>query len=405
MGGGLMQLVAYGAQDIYLTGNPQITFFKVVYRRHTNFAMESVEQTLNGSAGFGSSVTATISRNGDLVGRTYVEFGVGCVTQTNNNVVGPNMTNALLKEMVCEIGGQQIDKQYGHWLTVWNELSESNPTGSAVAMAATGDPGANTVLYQKAQYNLGKGNTAASYVWDAAIGPAYVPLQFWFCRNPGLALPLIALQYHEVKIKITFGSGSDIASSAGAAPGDALSGKVKLWCDYIYLDTDERRRFAQVSHEYLIEQLQHTSAPSTSASVDLNFNHPVKELVWTGAPASTPTVTAGAATPSTVGTSSKYKLVLNGHDRMAERDYRYFTRTQVWQHHTGNGAITVPDSIAVYSFALKPEEHQPSGTCNFSRIDNAQLKNSGTAVALNIYAVNYNVLRVMSGMGGLAYSN
>jgi hypothetical protein len=408
MGGGLMQLVAYGAQDIYLTGNPQITFFKVVYRRHTNFSMESIEQTLNGSAGFGSSVTSTISRNGDLVGRMYVEFSVGCITSTNNNVHGPNTTNALLKEIELEIGGQRIDKHYGHWMTVWNELTESNPTGSNVAMSAAGDPGANTVLYQKAQYNLATGNTATSYVWDAAIGPAFVPLQFWFCRNPGLALPLIALQYHEVKIKITFGSATDVSDGAGAATGDNLSGNVKLWADYIYLDTDERRRFAQVSHEYLIEQLQYQSE-SAATSMTLNFNHPVKELIWTGAPATTATVTAGAATPSTIydaTNATHYLLKLNGHDRFAERDARYFSRTQVWQHHTGYGGLSVADSIGVYSFALKPEEHQPSGTCNFSRIDNAQLKITGTAgLALNIYAVNYNVLRIMSGMGGLAYSN
>jgi hypothetical protein len=187
---------------------------------------------------------------------------------------------------------------------------------------------------------------------------------------------------------------------------------VDLFVDYIYLDTDERRRFAQVSHEYLIEQLQFQNFSSGNTTLDLNFNHPVKELIFTGAPSHVVPVDAtagtgvvtGPSTPSALGTGN-YQLKLNGHDRFAERDVKYFTRTQVWQHHTGYGGTTVPDSIGVYSFALKPEEHQPSGTCNFSRIDNAQLKVDTNDNGINLYAVNYNVLRIMSGMGGLAYSN
>jgi hypothetical protein len=300
-----------------------------------------------------------------------------------------------------------------------------------------------------------------------------LPLNFWFCRNPGLALPLIALQYHEVKVKMTFehldnlvrtsteadfdasnGSGIDVGDSAQLT---TPSPNFNLWCDYIYLDTDERRRFAQVSHEYLIEQLQYSdnTLQTASPSIDLNFNHPVKELVWTMRNETANGDTGGRHCPIVPGTPAgdytsskvsldrmggKWQLKLNGHDRFKERDSRYFTRTQVWEHHTGYGGVPTHgtgetdleggaaeqlgmDSIAVYSFALKPEEHQPSGTCNFSRIDNAQLvgtdlntdsdgansTNIGDAnaasVNLTIFAVNYNVLRIMSGMGGLAYSN
>ena len=381
MGGGLMQLVAYGAQDIYLTGNPQITFFKVVYRRHTNFAMESVDQTINGTAGKGAKVTSTVSRNGDLVGRMYLEFDT-TITDSNYN---PGHT--ALSEVEVQIGGQQIDKHWGHWMEVWAELTESNDAG--VLGDAANSAGTRFQNLARA------GGSLAS----ASDNPkCRVPLQFWFNRNPGLALPLIALQYHEVKVSVTF------------ANAEITPSNVELWADYIYLDTDERRRFAQVSHEYLIEQVQHTS--NTGPSIDLNFNHPVKELVWTGNVASDGT--------RTVLPSGNTKLVLNGHDRFAERPPQYFTQTQVWQHHTGTpvncadgtaGALKASvDEIAVYSFALKPEEHQPSGTCNFSRIDNAQLKiagngNTAGTNTINVYAVNYNVLRVMSGMGGLAYSN
>jgi len=364
-----MQLVAYGAQDIYLTGNPQITFFKVVYRRHTNFSMEAIEQTLQGTTAAGNSQTSTISRNGDLIHRMYFEviFDEG-TTQEQFDNAGAYMIDTV----ELEIGGQLIDRHTGQWMETWAELTER---------ATDGD--------------LFTGMSAMGGVVKGAYGPEtefYVPLQFWFCRNPGLALPLIALQYHEVKLKVKW---------SAAFPTDA-----KLYVDYIYLDTDERRRFAQVSHEYLIEQLQYQSLTATTIN-ELNFNHPVKELIW-------------SCNASTVDNSittlrnTSFKLKLNGHDRFSKRKLGYFTRTQVWQHHTAGIIDTAPANtdgyidfpFAVYSFALKPEEHQPSGTCNFSRIDNAQLVSDDPLYGEGvIYAVNYNVLRIMSGMGGLAYSN
>jgi len=380
MGGGLMQLVAYGAQDVYLTGNPQITFFKVVYRRHTNFSMEAIEQTMNGTVASGGRTTVTISRNGDLVHRMYL---AGTLAATNV-INGPARD---IDSIEVEIGGQRIDKHYGHWMEVWAELVE-NKTGQGVGtlfqnMSGMGCGVASNTATAFA--DAAAGDQAMFSVLDLESNKVTIPLQFWFCRNPGLALPLIALQYHEVKIIFEWGTIGGVA------------GDYKLWADYIYLDTDERRRFAQVSHEYLIEQLQFQSE-GTATSHNLNFNHPVKELIWTGGFANgQPTAFLGWTTGDT------FRLTLNGHDRFADRFTQYFTRTQVWQHHSGHGGL-VENSIAVYSFALKPEEHQPSGTCNFSRIDNAQLKCSRTT-PLHIYAINYNVLRIMSGMGGLAYSN
>ena len=378
-----MQLVAYGAQDIYLTGNPQITFFKVVYRRHTNFSMEAIEQTLNGTVSASSSVSSTISRNGDLVGRMYIEHDPGAAVNENN------YGHAMIDYVELEIGGQRIDKHYGHWMECWAELTESNPTGLSSACAADLAGTGTFTLFQRMACAGGIQDT------NADPGVIFVPLQFWFCRNPGLALPLIALQYHEVKVKLAFSAALD------------TTGSTKLFVDYIYLDTDERRRFAQQSHEYLIEQVQHNNSGS-SKTHDLNFNHPVKELIWTGPKTWTSGTGAGEISSTVLTAGEQYKLKLNGHDRFAARDRLYFTRTQVWQHHSGFGAVgstNAVDGLAVYSFALKPEEHQPSGTCNFSRIDNAQLVLTNTAQELEIYAVNYNVLRIMSGMGGLAYSN
>jgi len=400
MGGGLMQLVAYGAQDIYLTGNPQITFFKIVYRRHTNFSMESIQQTWNGiSRGANSRCTSTISRNGDLIHKMYLELSG---KENASNVSVHNPTAHVIDTVEVEIGGQLIDRHPGKWLEVFAVLTEPNPTG-AVGAVENADRGTGTSF----QTMSGMGGFTKSAGGAVANLKYFVPLRFWFCRNPGNALPLIALQYHEVKIILNHRM-LDIFQSKDTNT---------LWVDYIYPDTDERRRFAQVSHEYLIEQLQYSNltisdAAGKSTTDNLNFNHPVKELVWANTTGQS--VVTGTKGQIPMGHGIKYGLKLNGHDRFSARDARYFTRQQIHDYHTGYGGLPWgdkkhTDSIAVYSFALKPEEHQPSGTCNFSRIDNAQFVCTGAGGYGNnadtIFAVNYNVLRIMSGMGGLAYSN
>jgi hypothetical protein len=415
MGGGLMQLVAYGAQDIYLTGNPQITFFKVVYRRHTNFSMESIEQTFNGNVSFNGRATSTISRNGDLVSKMYLEIDPSAITAGNGaGAMTAYMGNALIKEVSLEIGGQLIDKQYREWLSAWADLTEPNPSkttgaikddGTTYQVITEGGYGPPTP-WQKMSYNV-HGKTG---VVPTNLHKAFVPLQFWFNRNPGLALPLIALQYHEVKVIFEFATRANLFGTGAA---DTLSNtNCKLWADYIYLDTDERRRFAQVSHEYLIEQVQREQH-SASSTYNLNFNHPVKELIWGATPGDTASNSSGPAVLNRLSgggdpytETSRTTLKLNGHERFAKRHPNYFSLCQVHQHHTGHAGVTKDQSLNVYSFALKPEEHQPSGTCNFSRIDSAQLVfDTATDNDLTIFAVNYNVLRIMSGMGGLAYSN
>jgi hypothetical protein len=405
MGGGLMQLVAYGDHDLYLTGNPQITFFKVVYRRHANFAMESIEQTFNGSADFGKRVTATISRNVDLVKDMWLEVDFGAAV--TGSVYG--LGNALVKQVEVEIGGQLIDRQYGEWMNIWSELSV--PEG------------------KREVYDEMVGNENVITLTAGSKQKMDVPLMFWFNRNPGLALPLIALQYHEVKLNLDFETAANLQNDSDET--DLSNPTIKLWVDYIYLDTDERRRFAQVSHEYLIEQVQFTgdeTVTTGSNNLKLNFNHPVKELIWveqvdnqkrgSGVQNASPDAT-NSTNPCqfTTMVGATAKLQLNGHDRFTERRMEYFGNVQTYKHHSHgprSNRVTnfatdqvVNQHIYCYSFALNPEEHQPSGTCNFSRIDNATLVLSSvpTAGTLKVFAVNYNVLRVMSGMGGLAYSN
>ena len=430
MGGGLLQLVAYGAQDVYLTGNPQITFFKVVYRRHTNFAIEAIEQTPTGSNSLGSRVSFQITRNGDLIHRVYF-YGVitagTSTTATDAVALVPNFGQKLLKTIELEIGGQRIDKHYSEWLYIWNELSL--PIGKRTGyntMVGANARNVSTKLVQGQGYEL------------------YIPLEFWFCRNVGLALPLIALQYHEVKINIEYESETlmkDVKSTnytfqeeskTTPAANNALTTlsttnitlkleKATLWVDYIFLDTDERRRFAQLSHEYLIEQLQFTGADSITSSgesmksIRMNFNHPCKELIWTIKNTADSIYWNNYSTGGHMGNNNDHldstnpvtsaKIMLNGNDRFATRKGDYFSLVQPYQHHE-NTPDKFHQGINVYSFALKPEEHQPSGTLNMSRIDTAVLSlSSQTTGVISIYAVNYNVLRILSGMGGLAYSN
>ena len=563
MGGGLMQLVAYGAQDVYLTGNPQITYWKVTYRRYTNFAMESIEQTFNGQADFGRRVTCTISRNGDLAYHTILQV---TLPQIGQDLKQPNDQGVfarwldfpgeqLIAQVEVEIGGQRIDRHYGDWMHIWNQLTMS-------------------AGQEKGYYSMVGNTTQLTYLTDPAFsnvdGPCqsdaprqicaprnalpettlYIPLQFWFCKNPGLALPLIALQYHEVRVNIDLRPIDECLWAVNTLSTESGSVKVSaaynqslvaasLFVDYVFLDTDERRRMAQNPHEYLIDQLQFTgdeSVGSSSNKIKLNFNHPVKELIWVVQPDSNvdycsslesgtllnkvlgaqpfnytdsidalpnaihafggPNSVAGSAgksgsnnfdfitadglfqnagavdadlsgnafggtnlyglwgTAGASGSTAYYtdpnfvpqvghgslaesyvsdagtfvlsetalglhcwgenpvvtaKLQLNGQDRFSEREGSYFDLVQPFFSHT-----RTPDTgINVYSFALRPEEHQPSGTCNFSRIDNATLQLvlsnatvEGTSTAkVRVYATNYNVLRIMSGMGGLAYSN
>ncbi len=381
----------------------------------------------------------------------------------------------MLKSKTYSICRINCDKHYGDWMHIWNELTQSAGHQLGYANMVGNVPSLTTPLL----------NTSTSTDATVAGQVLYIPLEFWFCRNPGLALPLIALQYHEVKINLEMrevkdcfwagtstNNGTNWTTNLNAVSVGSMA-SCSLFVDYIYLDTDERRRFAQVSHEYLVDQLQFSGDESTSNSnnkIKLNFNHPCKELVWvvqrdevvndqsgsvladahamgkqwfnytdaldltyasgvwSAAAAlvnpgsrdagSMPGVAAGGANNVFLPVSfengknpvSLAKLQLNGHDRFQEMDGKYFNCVQPYQHHEN-----VPSTgINVYSFGLKPEEHQPSGTCNMSRIDNANLSLTLTDASvggttktckIRVYATNYNVLRIMAGMGGMAYSS
>ena len=559
MGGGLIQLVAYGSQDMYLTGNPQITFFKSVYRRHTNFAVESIKNIFNGTTNFGQEISAVIDRSGDLIHKQYLQVGIPAVDLAvhtageSGQYVAFRWLNwlghILVKHVELSIGGQEIDKHHGDWLHVWNELTQTAEQGSAYAEMVGNVP----KLTQIQSCNTTDSTSTEAYT-------LYIPLQFWFNRHPGLALPIISLQNTDVKINVKFRSFDECIwatkqNNAADSPYNAAIGgnvftnssdkpelgDVFLYTDYIFLDTAERRRFSQVQHEYLIEQVQRKNGTIAKNALNalnpsyirFKFNHPIKEIIWTVQPkvhrdkaysqarggrqyfnytdawdysgfTGTPTGFYGpglkggknssnllwgvptvkstgslnntnntweetninaSSTNENVGygdvqkytkTSytnlynertfeqlfgpalaqpesensvglinatdnelylsdggknpvSKAKIKLNGNDRFNEREGFYFNTVQPYQHHTGAPAV----GINVYSFALKPEDYQPSGTCNFSRLDHTELELHLTTDATSkdngaeifIYGLNYNVLRIMSGMAGLAYSN
>ena len=425
MAGALMQLVAYGAQDVYLTGNPQITFFKVVYRRHTNFAMESMQQTISGNNTLGGRGVCKLARNGDLVGACYFQTTLTHNADDLNNRVGFN----LLSNVELRIGGQRIDRQSNRWMLVWTNLTNSTNANTLLDTMVSPDGG---------DLNVGDGSAGTlrglqtTYGNVAAGQNLVVPLQFSFCRNPGLALPLIALQYHDVELVFNYNTGGNICQQGAgpvAAPGMS---QTSLMVDYIFLDTEERKNFAQNPHEYLIEtvQEQQQSVTPGANSLRLDFNHPVKELIWFGQEGNvaqnadnetnhdnftnltTSDLAAGgdngenqAINAGMANLMTNSVLRLNGQDRFDQQNASYFNFVQPYQYHSGVPLL----GLNVYSFALKPEEHQPSGTCNFSRIDNASLNvtvpNGAQNCTATVLAHGYNVLRVASGMGGLAYSN
>ena len=407
MGGGLMQLVAIGAQDVHLTGNPQISYFKFMYHRYTNFAIESIEQSFNGNLDFGTITTANISRKGDLVKNMYLEIELPELNDTPTEWRGymNSVGYGIINYIELDIGGTIIDKQYSQWMDIYNELTDQLNDELVNRY--------NTVLSLKQNFYQKK-------IW--------IPLKFWFNRNPGLALPLIALQYHEVKINISLRELKDIVksdSNSFVLDKDLKIVSSKLWIDYIFLDNDERRIMTQNKHEYLITQVQLTEHSLTSSSTEithkfpLNFYHPVKEMVFVITDVSNNTsnyetgnnwLTYTSNASNNSDTFKTAKLQINGQDRFAEREAIFFRSLNTYQYHSR----TPRKHIYVYPFCLYPEDDIPSGSCNFSRIENSNLvvKFDKTNVIggipngkILIYAINYNILQITQGMAGLLYSN
>ena len=445
-GGGLLQLVATGKQDAFLTGNPQISFFKMVYRRHTNFATEAQPMYFDGTANFGQRITCLIPRRGDLLGRVYLDVTLPLIYDTNGTPLSytNSVGHALIQEITFEVGEQEIDRQTGEWMEIWTQLT--TPAGQRDAL--------NEMI----------GRVEPYYPPDIKPGPKseglrlLIPLQFYFCQNPGLYLPLLALQYHPIRINITLRPLQQLFWIP-PPPGTQQFWKpacktnvdcttpivnMMLWGEYVYLDVEERRTFVSASHEYLIEQVQYTppysvTAQQSTATISVEFNHPIKEFMfvvqrdemanrnewfnYSSLAINEPVplevidyINTNSPTGNRIDLMSSAKLQLDGYDRFATRNPMYFRLQQPYERHT---TTPVNSFIYNYSFALRPEDAQPTGTMNASRIDSIVWQIQMNPVLSNptipawqqrgncrivVYGHNYNVFRVINGFGGLLFT-
>ena len=384
-----------------------MTHWRSSYRRHTNFAMESMEQTFSGTADFARKVSCLVSRNGDLIHKAYLQVDLPALTANASSTVAwtRNVGHVLIDYVNVEVGGAIIDQHYGQWFTIYNELTQS-------AEKADG-------------YDVMIGNTAVLTTQAATIPAAtvYIPLIFFWNRHSGLALPLIALIYHDVKINFSFRDAAQcyVTPSGAALTATPHMRNCSLFIDYVFLDGAERRMFSQTNQEYLIEQVQCSGSSGdsfNSASIreTINFSHPTKELVWVaqldsavlnGVNRWTDFTDNGSGSNPYAGANPcvNAKIQLNTHDRITQRPIAYFNLLQPYFHHTRVPAT----GINVYSFSIEPERLQPTGSINLSRIENVTLNlnlSTGSApIRIFPYAVNINVFRVTGGMGGIAYAS
>jgi len=563
MTGGLIQIASQGTQDLYLTGVPEITFFKVVYRRHTVFSTEHIRIGFDDKVGFGRESTLNIPKLGDLIHKMYVEVtipemalkrNISNVSSTDKNTAYANyikaykfmkinlnayragydqyiasnvttaepiitdileefatgdttvisnfqsllatnssfvyeqlnmksvadsynntdskeeiyqsMSGALYMSKLCQkyyfdeyiakktiyddntndnlnfawvpklghvllnnielsIGGRVIDRQYGEWLNIWREVTNTLETEDL--------------------FNEMIGNISSLTTFDRTTKPQYtmyIPLNFWFCKYSGLALPLVALQYHNVNINVKFRNLEDVSYMENGQQiyiaglndelylyeyvnetGNDITANIII--EYVFLDTNERRRFAQSSHEYLIEEIQINEFDYINQKdyiAQLSFFHPIKEMYWIAQPTSytnnqmgytkTQYLNYGINTDETVGTIKYSSLDFNSYKRIVKLDRNYYNYVQPYGHH-----LAIPqDGINNYCFCLYPEEHQPSGGPNLSKIKRLNLQitfddtlypndQTITEMRLKVYVINYNILRIMSGLGSTAFAS
>jgi hypothetical protein len=432
MTGGLLILSFYGAQNIYLTGNPQITFFTAVYRRYTNFSIQNIPQYFNGNSDFGQRVYCVVDRIGDLMNQTFLRVKLPSLQQYNYTNSDGNLVeyywvnsigHAIIKIIEIEIGGVIIDRQFGLWMQIWSEITV--PPGKR--------DGFNDMI-GKSEAPLNLNNNKALNL--------YVPLYFWFCRNIGCSLPLIAIQSQEVRFNVTFRQYQELIISSDGKPINPTTPiqieQTYLDIDYIFLEDEERKIFAQNNHQYLIEQLQvyattltsnglrqdptnpdkMTRIPDLVQQITMEFNHPIKEIFWVLQNSTVLSIypyggnewfnfsTESYKNGIVNGTDPvvKAKLIFEGQDLFDTKDAKYFRTVIPYQRHTN----TPNNFIYMYSFSLNPEDFQPSGSCNFSRIDSQvlylEISDQLIEPIITIFGVNYNIFNISSGMCGVEYS-
>jgi len=405
-----LQLVAKGNQDIPLVGNPQITFFKSVYKRHTHFASEWINIFSNGNINFGNLFEFTIPRNADLLGETLFTFVLPQISVASGKTIKwvEKIGHAMIDYIEIFIGNNSIVKHTGEWLELWSQLTL--PTEKQ-----------NT--YNNMIGHVGSVINESSTINEYRL---YIPFQFWFCKDIGLALPLVALTNNDVKIQIKLKPFKELIHTS-EADLDVTIGthSANLMSKFYYLDSQERERFSIVSHKYLIEELQFngtTSIGVQGSSVNFNFNLPVKELIWVVQRSATVSTTHSVNSYGTYEynnhfdyTSSPtsgvnynmvidFSLTLENEKLFESREAQFFNLYLPYLYHSQCPST----GVFLYSFAEKPEEYQPSGSCNFSRLSNSTIScrfnNEGAGQKfIKIYATNYNFLEINNGVGVKSY--
>lgn len=347
MSGGIAQLIAVGAQDAHLVGKPEVSFFQSMYKRHTNFSHVVDRQVIQGNVANNGMSTVRFERKGDLI--SYVYLTPSETSTSQSSALTPTQFKSAINKVELLIGGQVIDEQ-------------------------TSDFSVDLAPDLLAQ-NLSKSVNGGYF--DGSKNSSFYPLRFSFCENWQSAIPLVALQYHDIEIRITWGS-------------TAANNKWECFANFIFLDTEEREMFASREHNYLIHQVQKSVAANAKVH-ELNFNHPIKFL-------------ASAGNTGLVSTSNKVKLQINGTDIA---DYKFANPhfTQVTSYYHAPYSANNTSNYFLYPFCLETSKLQPTGTLNFSRLDSARIMCESSNSDADMYAVNYNVLKIQNGMGGLMYAN
>jgi hypothetical protein len=366
MSAALIELVSVGAQDVYITGEPQVSFFRQNYKRYTNFAMKPERMDYIGTFGANNEITVPIRSKGDLMSYIWIEDTL--VSNVQNNPDGLfSSTASNPTEFSLWIGGQKVSQLDSLFIQgVHNPLMRD--TTAKASMAAT------------------------TSVLKTNHGGDHYMIPFFFGEDWTKNLPLVALQYHDVEIRIK------------CRDGYTPTGSPKIWGNYVYLDTEERKFFTDSEHELLITQTQYQPASSTDTEIDLSyFNHPVKSLHLVSGN------TTGGDDWDTEFNFDKTSLYINGVPLFEDTSSVYH-HTVIPEMHCTDLPDDILEDLPTFSwpFCLTMSKMQPTGTLNFSRIDNAKLvlnNPTGGNSLHRVYAVNYNILRIKNGMGGVAFGN
>ena len=408
MGGAILQLVSYGKQSEYLINNPSVSYFKYIHKKHTNFSIDSISNIFEQNFNFGNKVVCRIGKHGDLISKMLLEISLPKLKMINGNGGWTNeLGRSIVNKIEFLIGGEVIDTIDGDWLDIYSEffLDKNKKKG-----------------YDQM---IKKSNTINGDTFNEKM-TLYIPLHFWFCQHFGNSLPLISLQYHDVSVVVYLKDFDECYfiddPNIEVTPTSIIDGRI--YCDYVFLDTKERKYFAEKEHKYLILQHQKNEKNiirygNNSKIINLEFNHPTKSIFWTLQNREAQKLNLWGnydlnpqrmRTKKSIEPLLSAELKINGQERFSERKAEYFRLVQPY-----NYGLSIPEKyMYTYNFGIHSHEYQPGGTINFSRIDNSTLTlkfNMDSDVDLEdeldikIMAINYNILKIKNGTGGLLFSD